>query len=118
MKKIWIAVLVIVDSPKGANTGGSTAAPIAQKFLSKSMTYLEISPQDPDADDDGSKVVYVPDVKGKSYKKAVKAIEKAGLTYKVSPEPEDGNTDFKIVDQYPAAGSSAVKGDAVFLYRE
>lgn len=112
-----IAVLVVVDSPKGGNTGGATAAPIAQKFLSKSMTYLEISPQS-EKDKQAGEVVYVPDVKGMKYEKALKALKKVGLTCKVSPEPENGDLDFTIVDQYPAAGTASTKGDAVFLYRE
>ncbi|MBQ1490248.1 MAG: PASTA domain-containing protein, partial [Eubacterium sp.] len=65
-----------------------------------------------------SSVVYVPNLKGMTYKQAMKTLTKAGLRYQVSPEPEDDDTSFEIVEQYPEAGSSLVKGDTVFLYRE
>ena len=61
--------------------------------------------------------IILPDLKGLNYSSAIGVLGKYGLKYELSPKA-DGSTDFKIVDQYPAAGTSVAKGDMVYLYRE
>ncbi len=114
-----ISMLVVVDSPKGNQYGSSTAAPIANTFLTKALTYLEVSPRYTSEEEKalGSSIVYVPKVKGMTYSQAVQELKKAGLKYTVSPKIKKDTT-FKIVDQYPAAGSKVTKGDTIYLYRK
>lgn len=119
MENPKLAILVIVDSPKGVQYGSATAAPIARSFLKNALTYLEIAPNYTEAEkkEMGSGTVYVPDLKGKSYSDAIGILGSSGLKYKVSPTVS-GNKDFTIVDQYPKAGKKAEKGDTIYLYRK
>jgi stage V sporulation protein D (sporulation-specific penicillin-binding protein) len=119
MEDPQLAILVIVDSPKGVQYGSATAAPIARSFLKNALTYLEIAPKYTEAEKKamGSGTVYVPDLKGKSYSDAIGILGSSGLKYKVSPAVS-GNKDFTIVDQYPKAGKKAEKGDTIYLYRK
>ena len=114
-----LAILVVVDSPKGSQYGSSTAAPIAGNFLESALTYLEITPNYEEGDENytSSKVVYVPKVKGLTYNEAVAELKAEGLDYVVCPEggPKEN---FKVVDQFPKAGASVKKGTAVYIYRE
>lgn len=112
-------VLVVVDSPQGVQFGSATAAPIAKDFLENALPYMGVSPNytDEEAKNLSSGYVYVPDVTGKSYSDAIGILGKYGLKYKATPSSAS-KSDFKVVDQYPKAGSKLSKGGKVYLYRE
>lgn len=116
MENPKLAVLVVVDSPKGVQFGSAVAAPVAQDFLKNALTYMEISPRYTSREDRKTNVVYVPQLKGKTYAKAVHELSKAGLRYKMSPKTDDRN--FRIIDQYPKGGARVTKGETVYLYRK
>lgn len=107
-----IAVLIIVDSPKGVKFGSVTAAPAVNRVLSKALPYLNIS-TDAKKDEEKEEMVEVPDVVGKKVKKAVKALEKKDLDY----DTEDDDN-YVVIKQYPAPGTRVTKGTKVYLYRQ
>jgi len=114
-----LAVLVVVDSPQGVQSGSATAAPIAKDFLQDALTYLDISPSytEEEEKDLTATYSYVPDVTGKSLSEAIGILGSYGLKYKIVPKTS-GTSDFNVVDQYPKAGKKIEKGGTVYLYRE
>ena len=79
---------------------------------------MEISPRYTSSSEKNQNVVYLPRLTGKTYAQAAAILSKKGLKYQVSPAIKNGKTDFKIVDQYPKAGTRVNKGDTVYLYRK
>lgn len=112
-----VTVLVIVDSPVGIKYGSQTAAPCAQTIFKNILPYLGIETQY--SDDETEKIeknkTTVPDITGLSYKKAVSALEKAELKYKVQSGDSSGDS-FKVKDQYPKAGTKVDKKSTVYIY--
>jgi len=114
-----VAILLIVDTPKGSIFGSTTAAPGVQQILSDTLRYLNIEPtytQEELAQIE-SKLSIVPNVKGDSFSEAIGKLGGVSLTYTVSPAMES-NEDFIVVDQYPKAGEKLNTGGSVYLYRE
>ncbi len=113
-----ITLLVIVDSPRGAQYGSVVAAPLAKKILKNVLRYMAISPTtETSAKDDGGEVVKVPKVKGLTYKEAKEVLHEAGL--KISrPESAKNKDTWKVVDQYPKSGTEVKKGSTVYVYKE
>ena len=115
-----IAVLIIVDSPKGVRFGSVTAAPAVSKVLSKTLPYLNIS-ADAKAikeaeKEEEEKTLLVPDVIGKGASDAAALLMDEGLDYDLD-DGADGD-DFIVIKQYPAAGTEVKKGTKIYLYRE
>lgn len=110
-----VAILVIVDSPKGSYYGSLTAAPIARSILEDTLRYLNIEPQyteEEKAAIEGNYTV-VPDVIGKEYSEAAGIIGGCSLEY---AKPEGAGEDFVVVAQYPAAGTKVKQGTSVYVY--
>lgn len=112
-----VAVLVIVDSPKGAHYGNLTAGPGVKSILQNTLKYLKVEPiyADGEAPEDGSEKVEVPDLVGNNYASAAETLRKLGLTAVACPS---GDEDFEIVDQYPKAGEQITVGNSVCLYSQ
>ena len=112
-----VTVLVIVDSPVGIKYGSQTAAPCAQTIFKNIIPYLGIETQY--SDDETEKIeknkTTVPDITGLSYEKAVSALEKAELKYKVQ-SGDSSEDSFKVKDQYPKAGTKVDKKSTVYIY--
>ena len=117
-----IAILVVVDNPKGTKYGSQTAAPGAKAVLEDTLRYLQIEPQytQEESDQINSKMSVVPDVTNTSFSTAIGMLGGASLNYIVSPAftEEEGESDFMVVDQYPKAGEKLETGGTVFIYRE
>ena len=114
-----IAVLVIVDSPKGAHFGSVTAAPAVGNVLNKTLPYLNIA-ADPKVREDNekeaqSKMKEVPDLVGKGASDAAAIMEKNGLDYDLDDSAD--SDDFIVIRQYPDAGTRLKKGSKVYLYK-
>ena len=114
-----IAVLVIVDSPKGAHFGSVTAAPAVGNVLNKTLPYLNIA-ADPKVREDNekeaqSKMKEVPDLVGKGASDAAAILEKNGLDYDLDDSAD--SDDFIVIRQYPDAGTRLKKGSKVYLYK-
>ncbi|MCH3955709.1 MAG: PASTA domain-containing protein [Eubacterium sp.] len=112
-----LAVLVVVDSPKGVHYGAQTAGPIAKAFLKKALQYKEIAPHYTSSEKKSlsSSISTIPDVTGMSSVKAEAKLEKLGLKVKESPS---GSGKFTVKAQYPKAGKVVKRGTTVYIYRE
>ena len=113
-----VAILVIVDNPKGVKYGSTTAAPGAKLILEDTLRYLDLQPKYTDEEkkalDDNQ--VTVPDLVGEGLDDAIGILGGEGLEYDVSGEALDDN--FIVKDQYPKAGEKIEKGGTVYLYRK
>ena len=112
-----VAVLVIVDSPKGAHYGSVTAAPGVKQILSDTLRYMNISPDKKSQEKANAKKVTVPDVVGKNISDAVGILGGDSLSYDTDKKAM-AKEDFVVVRQYPAAGTKVRKGSKVYLYNK
>lgn len=113
-----IAILMIVDNPKGVKFGSQTAAPGVRLVLEETLRYLNIQPTYSEEEKQAMESNYttVPDVTNQSFSEAIGILGGASLNYTVSPSNEGGE-DFSIVDQYPKQGEKMLKGGTVCLYK-
>ena len=114
-----VAILLIVDNPKGAKYGSITAAPGAKVILENVLRYLNVKPvyTAEEKKTNSSHTTTVPDVIGESYSEAIGILGGSSLKYIVSPAMAAGN-DFIIKDQYPKPGEEVSVDEVVYLYRE
>jgi stage V sporulation protein D (sporulation-specific penicillin-binding protein) len=115
-----IAILMIVDNPKGVKFGSQTAAPGVRLVLEETLRYLNIQPSYNEEEKQAieSGYVTVPDVTNMPYRSAMDILGKASLLYTVSPAGDIAlDDDFIVVDQYPKPGDKLQKGGTVCLYR-
>lgn len=115
-----IAILMIVDNPKGVKFGSQTAAPGVKLVLEETLRYLNIQPSYNEEEKQAieSGYVTVPDVTNMPYREAMDILGKASLLYTVSPAGDIALDDnFNVVDQYPKPGEKLQKGGTVCLYR-
>ena len=112
-----LAILLIVDSPKGVKFGSQTAAPGVKAILEETLRYLNVKTNytDEEKAQMESEMVSVPNVTGENFSQAIGILGGAQLTYQVSPA-QTGDEDFLVVDQYPKAGEKIKKGTNVYLY--
>lgn len=111
-----VAVLVIVDNPKGVKFGSQTAAPGAKLILEDVLRYMEIQPRLTKAERKAlnEEQVTVPDLTGEGLEEAIGILGGLSLNYKASGIKKNQN--FSIQDQYPKAGEKINKGGTVYLY--
>lgn len=112
-----VAILLVVDNPKGVKYGSVTAAPGAQKILADTLRYLNVEPEFSSEELVALKkdTVIVPSLQGQSLENAMGILGGLGLTGILSPEV--GYTAETMVgDQYPKAGESIKRGTSVYLY--
>ncbi len=111
-----IAVLVIVDSPKGVKYGSVTAAPAVHNVLSSALPYLNISTSGK-KNEKTEKKVKVPDVVGMSFSDAAGVLVSKDLRYDTDGSADEDD-DFLVIKQYPAPGTKVKKNTKVYLYKE
>ena len=113
-----LAVLVIVDTPKGIEYGSVNAAPIAKDIFMNAFPHLGLEPNysNNEKTDKDSNNTYVPNVTGKRYSEAKAELNNIGLKSKIGSKKAKG--DFNVVDQYPKSGKYLKKGSYVYLYSE
>lgn len=112
-----VAILLVVDNPKGVKYGSVTAAPGAQKILADTLRYLNVEPEFSSEELASLKkdTVIVPSLQGQSLENAMGILGGLGLTGILSPEV--GYTvETMVGDQYPKAGESIKRGNSVYLY--
>ena len=110
-----IAVLVIVDSPKGEIYGSVTAAPIAKSIFEDSLRYLNVEPkytEEEKAAIEGDYTI-VPYVVGSEYSEAAGVIAGAQLQCE---KPVEASENFIVKAQYPAAGTSVKRDSKIYVY--
>lgn len=107
-----IAVLIIVDEPKGSVYGSTVAAPYVANFLSEALPYLGVERQYTE-EEMARAAVSVKNYIGNDVDEAILAIRNAGLSYEVVGE---GDT---VTAQMPVSGTALTKTDGkVILYTE
>lgn len=107
-----IAMLFILDEPKGANYyGGLISAPPGGQILSEILPYLGYEPQYSE-DEIKNLSKSVPNVVGKSVSEAKAAIADQGLTCKVIGDKD------KVVKQLPAGGNKVYSDGVVLIYTD
>jgi stage V sporulation protein D (sporulation-specific penicillin-binding protein) len=113
-----IAIIMIVDNPKGVKFGSQTAAPGVRLVLEETLRYLNMQPSYSEEEKQAieSGYVTVPDVTNQNLSDAIGILGGASLNYTVSPPAQTGE-DFVIVDQYPKPGEKLQKGGTVCLYK-
>lgn len=113
-----VAVLVIVDNPKGVKFGSQTAAPGAKMILEDTLRYMDLQPKLTKAEKEelNKDQVTVPDLTGEGLEEAIGILGGMSLNYKASGGTQD--EDFIIKDQYPKAGEKIDKNGTVYLYRK
>lgn len=112
-----IAILVVVDSPKGAFYGSTVACPIAKSILTDVLRYMNIEPQYTDEEKAvlESNYTTVPNIVGQEYSEAVGII--AGKDLNCASEDEAGEN-YIVAAQYPAAGTKVKVGSDVYAYSQ
>ena len=106
-----IAVLIVVDEPKGQTGGGAVAAPVAAEVIENTMNYLNIEPQYTE-EELATLDLKTPTVTNLSVSEAKQKIEAEGLTPKVIGNGET------VSYQMPEAGQTIAKNGVVVLYTE
>lgn len=113
-----VAILLIVDNPKGTKFGSQTAAPGVKMILEDTLRYLNVKPEytEDEIKSLNSGSVTVPHVIGENFSEAIGILGGEELTYIVSPQDTPEDEDFIVVDQYPKSGTLVDKGTAVYVY--
>ncbi len=114
-----IAILVIVDTPKGVLYGSQTAAPAGKLILQDVLRYMDIQPNYTEAEKAAlrSGKATVPDVVNQSMDDAIGILGGQSLSYMIAPET-DRYEDLIVVDQYPRSGAQVDANSKVTLYYE
>lgn len=107
-----IALIVIVDEPRGQSYyGGTVAAPYASVLFTEILSYLNVEPSY--TEEELAKLdIPMPDLTGESLAEAKQKIEEKGLKCTVVG---DGDT---IVSQSPAYGQPVPKNGTVIIYTD
>lgn len=105
-----IAVLIMIDEPRGDTHFGSTvAAPVASEIMSELLPYLGYEPQYTE-EELKNFAIKVPNVANKTVEEAKKEILSLGLSAKIVG---DGET---VVKQLPVFGETINKGGRIIIY--
>ena len=112
-----VAVLLIVDNPKGVKYGGVVAGPGAKQILSDTLRYMNVSPSKESQEKSDSEKIEIPDVAGLNASEAIGILEGKGLSYDMD-EDVAAKEDFIVSKQYTAAGTKVKKGSKIYLYND
>ena len=106
-----VSVIIVVDTPQGATTGSTVAAPVAGEVLEKTLTYLNVERQYSDSEKEKLDKP-VPDVLSLDVSKAREIINDSEFKIKVIG---DGD---KVVSQMPVYGQYIRKNGVIIVYTE
>lgn len=106
-----IAVLIVVDEPKGQINGGQICTPIAAKIVEGTLEYMNVERQYTDKELE-KLAVATPEVLGENTDRAKQTLSDAGFTVRVV-----GDGDY-ITDQMPSAGSTIPQNGVVVIYSD
>lgn len=104
-----IAVLVVVDEPKGQINGGQICTPVAAKIVESTLEYMNVERQYTDKELE-KLAVATPEVLGEKTDRARQILDEAGFTVRIM-----GDGDY-ITDQVPSAGSTIPRNGVVVIY--
>ncbi len=106
-----IAVIIVVDEPKGEHGGGAVAAPLAGEVLEQVLTYMGVERSYTDKEM-ALLVETAPSLSGKSVADARAEVASLNLSVKVIG---DGET---VVAQYPDAGREIPSDGIIVIYTQ
>ena len=106
-----LALLVMVDEPKGAYYGGVIAAPVFSGVMRDVLRYMEVPPQEEPRQEQADYVT-VPDLTGKD---AAAAVAELRILELVGTEEGPGQ---RVLRQFPVAGAKVPKGTSIILYTD
>ncbi len=107
-----IAVLVMIDEPRGASHfGGAVAAPVAAEIFKEILPYMGYEPQYTE-EELKNYAVKIPDLKDKTIGQAKSALTAVGLNISVVGSGET------VIKQLPGFGETLNKGGTVIVYTE
>ncbi|MBQ0079824.1 MAG: PASTA domain-containing protein [Eubacterium sp.] len=110
-----VAVLLIVDNPKGIHYGGVVAGPGTKRILKNVLNYMNVVPDETADDEDKEELVKVPDMVGKNASECVELLASKDLKHDYDEKAAEAS-DFTVTKQYPEAGMKVKKGTKVYLY--
>ena len=112
-----LAILLVVDNPKGVKFGSVTAGPGAQRILAESLRYMNIKPEFTNEELAAIKrgSVVMPSLLGQSLENAMGILGGLSLEGEISPLAGISE-EMMVVDQYPKAGEYVKKGSKAYLY--
>ncbi len=105
-----LALLVMVDEPKGVFYGSQVAAPVFSAVMKDVLRVLEIPPQEEPQQEPNR--VSVPDFSGKEVVASLADLRQMGL---LGQKEGPGN---RVKRQFPVAGARVPQGTCVILYTE
>lgn len=113
-----IAVLVVIDNPRGEQYGSIVAAPPARNVLAGALRYMNVEPRYTKSDEINmaKPKVTVPDVRGMQASEAINKLSQSSLGHRAIAD--NGEKDFVVSDQYPKPGERVHEGDTVFIYKQ
>ncbi len=116
-----VAILMIVDNPKGIKYGSQTAAPGVKLVLQDVLRYLNVEPEYTTEEEKTlvSGKIAVPNLVGKDFDEAIGILGGLNLSYEITPRLKEGESlgEAQVVDQYPKAGEKVKAKTTVYLYR-
>lgn len=105
-----IAVLVMIDEPRGSlHMGSAVAAPVASEIFTDILPYLGYEPQYSE-EELKNFAIKVPNLVNKTVEEAKKELTDLGLTVKVIGDKET------VIKQLPLYGETISKGGRVIIY--
>lgn len=113
-----LAILVVIDEPKGANHfGGAIAAPVVKDILYNTLRYLNIKPSYTEEEKKNlvKEETIVPEVRNLKLEEAGKILLENNLNYTVETS---GNNDANaiILDMFPKPSEKVPKNSSIILY--
>ena len=106
-----IALLVMIDEPKGAYYGGQIAAPVFSNIMRDVLRYLEVPPQE-EAPEIQADLVPVPNLVGSEVTAAQVELRNLEL---VGVKEGPGT---RVTRQFPVPEAKVPKGTSIILYTE
>lgn len=111
-----IAVLVIVDEPRGgAHFGSTVAGPVVRQIMSDSLRYMGIKPNIMASEFSSIKKIAIPEIRNMKYSDAIMALDTAGLSYSFDSNVQI-DTAAVVMDTFPKTGENVPEGTSVMIY--
>lgn len=118
MEDPQVAILLIVDTPKGVKYGSQTAAPGVKLILEDTLRYLNIQPTYSEQEKTAieSRMVNVPDLTGQSVDNAIGILAGQNLKAVLQMNSDQGGSGDVVVDQYPKPSERVEMDSSVTVY--
>ena len=111
-----VALLVIVDEPKGASYFGSTvSAPVARQIMQDILRYLGVKPNAQAVIENNDSKIVIPEIRNRKYSEVAIELEKLGIGHALDAQQEI-DTSGIVIDSFPKPGDKVPQGSSVMLY--